>query len=113
MTLRQRLLLPLAPSLLLLAILGGAGLALLDRVSKGIDLILRENYVSVVAMVGLNEALERIDSSFTFALLGGEEKAREAYVRNWKEYDRNLQEERANITIFPREQELFDELVQR
>jgi signal transduction histidine kinase len=112
MTLRQRLLLPLAPSLLLLAILGGAGLALLDRVSKGIDLILRENYVSVVAMVGLNEALERIDSSFTFALLGGEEKAREAYVRNWKEYDRNLQEERENITV-PGEQELFDELVQR
>jgi signal transduction histidine kinase len=111
MTLRQRLLLPLAPSLVLLAILGGTGIVLLDRVSKRIDLILRENYDSIQAMAGLNEALERIDSSFMFAVLGGEEKAREAYASNWKEYERYLEVERNNITILPREQELFDELV--
>jgi signal transduction histidine kinase len=111
MTLRQRLLLPLAPSLVLLAILGGTGIVLLDRVSKRIDLILRENYDSIQAMAGLNEALERIDSSFTFALLGGEQKAREAYASNWKEYGYFLEIERKNITILPREQELFDELV--
>jgi signal transduction histidine kinase len=109
MTLRQRLLLPLVPSLLLLAILGGAGIVLLDRVSKGVDLILRENYASVVAMVGLNEALERIDSSFTLAILG-DDKARDAYLRNWKEYEHHLKVEEANITILPREQELVDEL---
>ena len=51
MTLRHRLLLPLAPSLLMLAILGGTGIVLLDRISKRINLILRDNYDSVVAMV--------------------------------------------------------------
>jgi PAS domain S-box-containing protein len=112
MTLRQRLLLPLAPSLVLLAILGGASIVLLDRVSKRIDLILRENYDSISAMAGLNEALERIDSSFMFAVLGGEQKAREAYAKNWKSYEKNLEIERKNITILPREQELFDELVE-
>ncbi len=112
MTLRQRLLLPLAPSLVLLAILGGTGIVLLDRVSKRIDLILRENYDSIVAMAGLNEALERIDSSFTFALLGGEQKARESHAHSWKEYEKYLEDEGNNITILPRERELFEELVE-
>jgi signal transduction histidine kinase len=110
MTLRQRLLLPLAPSLLLMVVLGTTGIVLLLRLGNQIDLILKENYVSVVAMVGLNEALERIDSSYTFALLG-DDKAADAYVAHWKKYQENLDLELANITILPREQELCDELV--
>src|SRR4051812_44147561 len=112
MTLRQRLLLTLAPSLLLLAVLGGAGVFLLYRVSGSINLILRENYDSVVAMVGLNEALERIDSSFTLALLG-DEKAQASYEANWKEFQRRLEAQKKNVTILPREQELTDDLVDR
>src|SRR3954469_22966514 len=89
MTLRQRLVLTLAPALVLLAALGGVGIFLLNRVSQRINLILRENYDSVRAMVELNEALERIDSSFNFALLGGEKaenRARKAYHDNWEKY---------------------------
>jgi signal transduction histidine kinase len=110
MTLRQRLLLPLVPSLLLLALLGGAGIFLLYRVSSRVELILRENYDSVRYMVRLNEALERIDSSFNFALLGEEKRAREAYDENWKEYHKQLDLEKGNITILPREQDLVDQL---
>jgi signal transduction histidine kinase len=109
MTLRHRLLLPLAPSLLMLAVLGVAGVVLLDRISRRVNLILRENYDSVLAMVGLNEALERIDSSFTSALLG-DETAGDGYRRHWQEYERHLEAERRNVTILPREQELVDEL---
>jgi two-component system, NtrC family, sensor histidine kinase KinB len=113
MTLRQRLLLTQAPSLLLLALLGSAGIYLLERVSGTANLILRENYDSVVAMVGLNEALERIDSSFTLALLGGEAQARASYEQNWKEYDRHLKDQQNNVTIRPREQVLTDALAER
>jgi NtrC-family two-component system sensor histidine kinase KinB len=113
MTLRQRLLLTLAPSLVLLAVLGAVGVYLLDRVSGRINAILRENYDSVVAMVGLNEALERIDSSFTLAILGGEEQARPSYDRNWREYERRLANQVKNVTILPRERELTDDLVER
>src|SRR3954451_13977918 len=106
MTLRQRLLLTLAPSLLLLAVLGAVGVYLLDRVSGRINLILRENYDSVVAMVGLNEALERIDSSFTYALLDNEKPPDPTFARYWQDYDRHLATQARNITIVPAEQEL-------
>jgi two-component system, NtrC family, sensor histidine kinase KinB len=111
-TLRQRLLLTLAPSLLLLAVLGGAGIFLLYRVSGLIDLILRENYESVVAMTGLNEALERIDSSFLLATTG-DESAQASYEHNWKEFQRHLEAQKRNVTILPREQILTDELVEQ
>src|SRR5437773_1409042 len=112
MTLRHRLLLTLAPSLLLLAVLGAAGVYLLQRVSGTANLILRENYDSVVAMVGLNEALERIDSSFALALLG-DETARASYEHNWQEFDRHLSAQQNNVTIRPREDELTELLARR
>ncbi len=76
MTLRQRILLTLAPLVCLLAVIGATGIFLLRQVGNRIEDILRENYVSVEAMVGLNEALERIDSSFQFALQGKEDAER-------------------------------------
>jgi signal transduction histidine kinase len=108
LTLRQRIVVTVLPLLILLAGTGGAGIAFLYWVGGRIDEIMRENYQSVVAMVGLNEALERIDSSFGFALLGRAD-ARQVYARNWQEYDRFLNLERANITL-PGERELVEEL---
>jgi two-component system, NtrC family, sensor histidine kinase KinB len=110
MTLRQRLLLTLLPTLLLLAAVGTAGAVLLHHLGDRIGEILSENYDSVVAMVGLNEALERIDSSFNFALLGEEEDARGQYRRSWRLYEENLRKEQNNVTL-PGEQELVNELV--
>jgi signal transduction histidine kinase len=110
LTLRVRIFSTLAPLLALLAVLGSAGIVLLYRLGDSIDLILRENYESVIAMERLNEALERIDSSFQFALAGEEEKAREQYHHNWKLYRDSLGVEQDNITL-PGEGELVDELV--
>jgi two-component system, NtrC family, sensor histidine kinase KinB len=110
LSLRRRLVLTILPSLVLPATLGAIGIVLLGRVSRRIDDILHENYDSVVFMVGLNEALERIDSSFNYALLGRERKAKEDYDRNWVEYERNLAGEGRNITIFPEEPILFERL---
>src|ERR1700730_8512255 len=96
-TLRQRMLITLLPLLVLVAVLGSAGVLLLHRLGASIDVILRENYDSVMAMQDLKESLERIDSSFQFMLVAGglkdaqeraklEDKARQDFKENWKVY---------------------------
>ncbi|MBV9122170.1 MAG: HAMP domain-containing protein, partial [Planctomycetes bacterium] len=109
-SLRTRIWITLLPLLALLAVLGGAGMVLLYRLGGSIDLILKENYESVIAMERLNEALERIDSSYQFTLAGREKEAREQYHENWTLYDNALKKEEGNITIHPREDELVARL---
>ncbi len=109
LSLRSRILLTLAPLLVLLAILGSAGAWLLYHLGGRIDIILRENYESVIAMERLNEALERIDSSFQFALAGEGDKARGQYAPSWDAYRKALEKEEHNITL-PGEKELVDQL---
>lgn len=110
MTLRRRIILGMVPLFVLLVALGGTGTILIYRLGNGIDRILRENYVSVIAMRDLNEALERIDSSFQFALAGRGDEAHRQYEDNWKQYDASLVTEQNNITILPEEGELVDQL---
>ena len=73
MTFRQRILVAMLPLFALLVALGATGAVLIYHLGHQIDQILRENYDSVIYMRDLNEALERIDSSFQFALAGREE----------------------------------------
>ncbi len=108
MTLRWRIALALAPLLCLLALIGATAILLLRNVGNRIEDILRENYVSVEAMVGLNEALERIDSSFQFALQGKED-ARSEYSKSWSVYMEHLSCEINNVTE-PGEGELVEQL---
>ncbi|MBY0527252.1 MAG: HAMP domain-containing protein [Gemmataceae bacterium] len=110
-SLRWRILATLVPLLLLLAIQGAGGAILLYRLSGHIDAILRENYRSVVYMERLNEALERIDSSFKFALADREDQGRKQYEANWVAFDENLRLEQENITL-PGEADLVDQLAQ-
>jgi two-component system, NtrC family, sensor histidine kinase KinB len=112
LSLRSRIFLTLAPLLVLLAILGSAGAWLLYGLGGRIDVILRENYASVIAMENLNEALERIDSSFQFALAGEEDKARRQYEEKWPDYLHALDVEKRNITLLPEEAELVNQLVE-
>src|SRR5258708_644020 len=113
LTLRTRIVLTLAPLLALTAVLGAAGVALLLQLGGSIDAILRENYDSVVAMQRLNEALDRIDSSFHFALVGRDpQEVRKQFDDNWKLYDEALRKEKDNVTIHPREDALVAQLVE-
>ena len=57
----------------------------------------------------MQEALERIDSSFQFALAGREQQAHRQYLDNWKHYHLQLQNEQNNITE-PGEGKLVKEL---
>jgi PAS domain S-box-containing protein len=97
-SLRTRLTLTQAPILVVLVSISIAGAVLLYRLGGLTEKILRENYDSVIYMVDLNEALERIDSSFQLALAGEESKARQQFDDGWKVYNENLQREQRNIT---------------
>ena len=70
----------MVPLFALLVALGGTGTVLIYRLGNRIDEILRENYDSVIYMRDLNEALERIDSSFQFALAGREQESYKQYA---------------------------------
>ena len=72
MTLRTRILLTVAPLVVLTAALGAADAVLLYHISGGIDAILRDNLRSVDYMADLDDALDGIDDSFRDALLGRE-----------------------------------------
>jgi signal transduction histidine kinase len=99
LTLRRRIVLTLLPLLALLALLGIAAIFLLSRLGGRVSVILRENYDSVRYMERLNEALERIDSAFQFALAGREHQARRQYDDCWKDYRTWLKKEEGNITV--------------
>ena len=63
----------------------------------------------MIYMRDLNEALERIDSSFQFALAGREKDALAQYQDNWREFSKKLNKEQNNVTL-PGEAELVDQL---
>ncbi|HEX3149300.1 MAG TPA: ATP-binding protein [Gemmataceae bacterium] len=109
-SLRRRLIASLAPVGILLAALGAVGLAVLWHTGGRIDAIIKENYVSVRAMDEMNERLERIDSSFQFALSGREGDAKAQFAANWVGFESQFHIEEENITIFPAEQELVEGL---
>ena len=109
LSLRHRILMTLLPWLALLACVGAAAVGLLHQLGGGIDDILRENYDSVIYMERLKESLERIDSSFAFALSGQDDKAKEQYRQQWPPYITNLVAEQDNITI-PGEGTLVEQL---
>ncbi|WP_435020663.1 ATP-binding protein [Tundrisphaera sp. TA3] len=96
--LRSKLFLGLAPLLILTIGLGLWAVAMLDHLGGRIDVILRENYESVLAAEGMKEALERMDSAALISINGPDAEAREQYRANAALFDRNLVKERANIT---------------
>jgi len=109
-SLRRRILLLLTPLLLIVTIQGAASIWLLYHLAGQIDLILHENFNSVRYMEEMSEALERIDSSFQFAMVGLEAEARKDYEENWKQVEKQYDLEKGNITILPEEAVLVEKL---
>jgi two-component system, NtrC family, sensor histidine kinase KinB len=112
MTFRRRILMAMVPLFVLLVALGATGTFLIYHLGDQVGKILTENYDSVIFMRDLNEALERIDSSFQFALVGRKEQSLKQYQENWDKdhgYQWCLGREQRNITV-PGERELVDRL---
>lgn len=108
-TLRTKLLVGLAPLLAIMVGLGLWAISMFDRLGGKIDVILRENYRSVLAAEGMKEALERMDSALLFAIGGEEEPARDQFREHRPKFEENLVVERGNVTL-PGEQEMADAL---
>jgi two-component system, NtrC family, sensor histidine kinase KinB len=86
----------------LLAILLAVGvesISLLDRLGGSIDVILRENYKSVIACEQMKEALERMDSGALFALAGEEPQGRSLAVQFRPAFEAALKTELGNVTL--------------
>ena len=108
-TLRSRLLVGIAPLLAIMIGLGLWAVVMFSRLGGDIDVILRENYRSVLAAQNMKEALERMDSALLFAIGGQETRALEQFREFRPTFETNLRIERGNITL-PGEQQLADEL---
>ncbi len=100
----QLLLSHLLPVALMVIVMAG-GIYNFFRLSHAIDLILRNNYRSVIAAQNMKESLERQDSAATFYLAGQETKARSQYQQNWPKFQSAYNLEAHNITE-PGEQQM-------
>jgi len=108
---KQRIFLGLAPLFVLLIAMGAYAVSLFTKLGNSVDVILRENFRSVVAGQQMKETAERMDSALFFSLVGEEERARKMYTENVPIFRENLDLEMHNITL-PGEQELADKVKQ-
>jgi two-component system, NtrC family, sensor histidine kinase KinB len=106
-TLQTKLLIGLLPTLAILVVLGLWAIIMFYRLGGNIDVILRENYTSILAAEGMKEAIERMDSGLLFAIGGKDVFGREQFDANRPRFEEQLTIEQSNITV-PGEQELAD-----
>jgi NtrC-family two-component system sensor histidine kinase KinB len=97
--LRQKLSLGFGGLLLIILIIGIQSIVHLTRLGSSIDVILRENYRSVIACQEMKEALERMDSGILFIALGERQQGAELIQKNQAVFERALQVELNNITL--------------
>jgi two-component system, NtrC family, sensor histidine kinase KinB len=106
---KRRIFFGIAPILLLVAAVGVYAIILFRSLGGKIDLLLKENYRSVVAGQQMKESLERMDSAAFFTLVGEDARGRQLYQQNEPIFAENLRIEEHNVTL-PGEQALADSL---
>jgi signal transduction histidine kinase len=83
----------------IVAVIGGLTIAHIDDLGQAIDVILRENYRSVIACQDMKEALERIDSGVLFTLAGRADDGRGLIEEYSGKFRSALDVELGNITL--------------
>jgi two-component system, NtrC family, sensor histidine kinase KinB len=96
---RQKLSLGFAGLLAIIVIIGLQSVTLLTELGGSVDVILRENYRSVIACQTMKEALERIDTGVLFTFLGYRQKGADQIRENEKHFQDALEVELHNITL--------------
>ena len=106
---KQRIFLGLAPLFVLLIATGAYAVTLFAKLGNQVDVILRENFRSVIAGQQMKETAERMDSALFFSLVGEENRGRELYAQSLPVFGESLRAELANITL-PGEASLAEKL---
>src|SRR5882757_1461033 len=96
---KQRIFLGLAPIFVLIVVMGAYAILLFTKLGTSVDVILRENFRSVLAGQQMKEAAERMDSALFFSLVGEEQRGRELYAKNRELFENGLKAELDNITL--------------
>jgi len=96
---RQKLSLGFGGLMLIIAVIGTQSIIQLSRLGGAIDVILRENYRSVIACQEMKESLERIDSGCLFTLIGDSEEGQSLITANEAAFLEALSAEEKNITL--------------
>ncbi|MGD0276839.1 MAG: HAMP domain-containing histidine kinase, partial [Syntrophales bacterium] len=99
LSLRKKLLLGFGGLLLIIVLLGLQSITKVTELGGAIDIILRENYQSVIACQKMKESLERLDSGTLFILSGYKKEGKDIIERNMPEFEKALQTELKNITL--------------
>ena len=68
------------------------------RLGRAVDVILVDNYKSILAAENMKEALERQDSSAMFFIAGHTDKARQQFAENAEKFSNEFQVAENNIT---------------
>jgi NtrC-family two-component system sensor histidine kinase KinB len=105
---KRHIFIGLAPLFVLLVAMGAYAVLLFAKLGNSVEVILRENYRSVLAGQQMKETAERMDSALFFSLVGEEERGRKMYAQNLPLFKEALNLELHNITV-PGEQALADE----
>jgi two-component system, NtrC family, sensor histidine kinase KinB len=96
---RQKLSLGFGGLLIIILIIGVQSIIQLSRLGESIDVILRENYRSVIACQEMKETLERMDSGILFTLLGYSQEGTDFIRQNESLFEMALRTELSNITL--------------
>ncbi len=99
MSLRQKLALGFGGMLIIIAAIGIHNITRINALGQSIDVILRENYRSVVACQEMKDALGRMDSGAVFVILGAEQKGNDQIAQNEARFEKALEIELGNITL--------------
>ncbi len=98
LNIRKKLSIGFGGLLAVLVIIGSQSIYLISDLGQSIDVILRENYRSVIACQDMKEAIERMDSGALFCLLGYEE-GKTLIDANELKFQKALNFELSNITV--------------
>lgn len=101
---RQKLSLGFGGLLFIIIVIGIQSITQLTTLGHSIDVILRENYRSVIACQQMKESLERMDSGTVLILLGDTDQGRKLIADSQPVFEKALHSELNNITL-PGEQE--------
>lgn len=106
---RQKLMLGFGGLLAIVIVISSLTMAQISRLGAAIDVILRENYRSVIACQNMKESLERMDSCMLFSFLEKHREGNQCISENQDLFRQALAVEQANITV-PGEKEMADRI---